>query len=124
MNRKARDERGDLVLVVDNDEVLRLMLGYLLRSRGWRTHGEPDGLRALQFLEHTCPAWVISDERMPGLASAGLLEHVHRVCPSARLILLSGYPSDDARARVEAIGGTVIVKGNVVEILEALGAPP
>ncbi len=118
-----RTAASDLVLVVDNDPELRHVLERALRSRGWQTHAEPDGLRALQYLERVCPAVVIVDERMPGLAGAGLLEHVRRVCASARLILLSGFPSDQARERVEALGGTVLVKGDTELVLEAVGVP-
>lgn len=118
-----REAASDVVLIVDNDGEVRRVLEMYLQRRGWRTHAVPDGLRALQWLSGACASVVVADERMPGLAGAGLLEHVHRVCPSARLILLSGYPSDEARARVQAIGGTVLEKGDTRLVLDAVGAP-
>jgi DNA-binding response OmpR family regulator len=119
---EAASERKGIALVVDDDRETRLLHERILSADGWNVHTTGDGLSAIQILEAIqCDAAVV-DEHIPGgPAGALLLEHVRRLYPQARLVLCSGWPTANARARVEAMGGVVIVKPFPgAELLEAL----
>jgi ActR/RegA family two-component response regulator len=119
---EAAAESDRSVLIVDNDAMLRRTLAAVLVARGWKVATQPDGLRALQYLEDNCVDVVIADERMHGPAGPVLLETVHKLCPGTRLVLLSGWPSRVSRERVAALGGVSVVKGDTKELLDALDA--
>lgn len=116
--RPASDARS--VLLVDDDPLLLQMLAVMLTARGWDVRTQPDGLRALQFLSENCVDAVVVDARMPGLAGAGLLEHVKRVCPGTKLVLLTGVATQATRERVAELSGKVVEKGDPQDLLEAL----
>lgn len=56
------------------------------------------GIAALQLLETTKPAVIISDMRMPGMDGAQLLAQVHAKLPRTSRILLTGYADMNAAA--------------------------
>ena len=112
------------MLVVDDDESLLDIFTSYLPTFGWKVLTATDGLRALQLLEVQDVDAIVVDERMPGLAGAALLEHVHATWPAVRLVLLAGWPTPFARERCENIGAAVVMKsGKFGELLGALGGP-
>lgn len=120
---EAASERKRIALVVDDDRDTRILHERILSAEGWSVHATGDGLSAIQILEVVeCDAAVV-DEHIPGgPAGALLLEHVRRLYPRARLVLCSGWPTANARARVEAMGGIVLEKPFLIpELLEAVG---
>lgn len=56
------------------------------------------GIAALQLLETTKPAVIISDMRMPGMDGAQLLAQAHAKMPRTSRILLTGYADMNAAA--------------------------
>lgn len=59
--------QGQLVLVVDDDEVNRMLIGEVLRGAGARVHTADNGQAALDHLRSHRPAVVLMDWRMPGM---------------------------------------------------------
>jgi len=111
-----------VVLIADDDRSLLDIFSRHLPRFGWKVLTAPDGLRALQILETNEVDAVVADERMPGLAGAALLEHVHATWPAVRLVLLAGWPTPDARARCREIGAHVVMKGEELrDLLDAIG---
>ncbi len=53
------------ILVVEDDEPIRLMLGELLSRVGHKVFLARDGLSAVAFLDNTVPDLVITDYHMP-----------------------------------------------------------
>lgn len=115
------------VLVVDDDPHIRTSMARLLVARGWTVRTEPDGMRAIQSLRAFCFSAIIVDERMPGgpgMAGPALLEHAKKACPDTHLILLSGWPSGWAKQKTVELGGHVIEKGDVMELLRLMDTLP
>jgi CheY-like chemotaxis protein len=125
---KPKDSRTEKsVLVVDDDHHIRASLARLLVARGWTVRTEPDGMRAVQALRAFCFSAIVVDENMPGgpgMAGAALLEHARGVCPDTHLVLLSGWPSKWARDKTIGLGGYVVEKGDVLELLKLLDNLP
>ncbi|MEW6543017.1 MAG: response regulator [Nitrospirota bacterium] len=55
------------VLVVDDEEMIRLLLGRYLMMRGYRVRLARDGREALALMAEECPSAVILDMYMPGM---------------------------------------------------------
>jgi signal transduction histidine kinase/ActR/RegA family two-component response regulator len=64
---KARDVRDHLILVVDDDDVNRMLAAEVLVGAGARVHEVDNGQDALTYLREHRPAVVIMDWQMPGM---------------------------------------------------------
>ncbi len=81
------------VLMVEDQNDLRELMGQALQDFGIEIHTAMDGPEALQMIEqHGDFDVVFSDISMPnGMTGVQLSEHVARALPNARMILSSGY---------------------------------
>ncbi|MCO5169827.1 MAG: PAS domain S-box protein [Planctomycetes bacterium] len=88
-----------VVLVVEDEPLVRDMLEGCLRGAGLDVLVAPDGLAALERLRgHEGPLdLLVSDVVMPRLGGVALAAEVRSLRPGTRILLLSGY-TDDADA--------------------------
>lgn len=87
---------GQILLVEDEDSV-RVMAAKLLRSRGYDVIEAVDGEDALDILEDFDGKidLMISDVVMPGLDGPGLLKAARQYLGSAKVIFISGYAEEE-----------------------------
>jgi two-component system sensor histidine kinase ChiS len=64
------------VLVVDDDEINRLLLQRVLESRGFTVEAVPTGMAALAALDRRRPDLVLLDIMMPGMSGLEVLDRV------------------------------------------------
>ncbi|MEO1774753.1 MAG: ATP-binding protein [Pseudomonadota bacterium] len=102
----------DHILLVDDDDAVRLTLQRLLQSLGYAVTAMPDGTAALAFLERgERVSIVISDIVMPGeMEGTALAQEIRVREPDLPVILISGYPSSGRNAKVEEIAETFLPK--------------
>ncbi len=79
------------VLLADDEEALRLMMGRQLRRAGHEVTLAEDGRMAADLLDAGVYDVVVSDMKMPRLDGMGLLEHAMRVAPKTEFIILTGH---------------------------------
>jgi CheY-like chemotaxis protein len=94
------------VLVVDDEEDLRVLLRLCLNRRGHHVIEAADGDEALALMSHVRPEAVLLDLRMPGRDGWTTLEAM-RADPALRqlpVIVLSAYATTASRARATALG--------------------
>ena len=92
------------VLLVEDEDDLRLLIGEALRMTGYRVSTAADGPQAVTAMEREAFDVVVSDVSMPnGMSGIELSDHVARLQPHARVILASGF----ARAQLPALPGNV-----------------
>jgi two-component system, NtrC family, response regulator AtoC len=107
----AMADQPSRVLVVDDEENLRHLLGLLLARLGYQAVEAKDGLEALDALTanpdlHT----VLCDVRMPRLDGLGFLARLGEVGRPVRVVMMSAYGNEDtavdalARGAVDFIG--------------------
>ena len=102
---------GRRVLVVDDDELMRLTLDAVLARDGWAVRTCPGGQAALSMLA-AAPAEVdllVTDFNMPGMTGLSLAAEVRRRHAALPVILASGYLSEDLRRGAAAIGGVTLM---------------
>lgn len=84
---------GGRVLVVEDDAVYRERLITALRTRGLDVEGATNPAEALRLAAAGSLNGAVVDLRMPGGCGLDLVRDLHAVCPSARLVVLTGYGS-------------------------------
>lgn len=94
----AESSRGR-VLLVDDDESVRLSVSELLRRRGFEVEVAASGPAALALLQAAPFEAIVADIQMPGNAGLELVETATRAFPGLPTILLTGRPSVETAAR-------------------------
>lgn len=81
------------ILVVDDDEDIRDVIGMALRVRGYRVETAADGAEAMQLLENGMrPSLILLDVMMPNMDGAAVLAAVRNSVElrDIPIVLLSG----------------------------------
>jgi diguanylate cyclase (GGDEF)-like protein len=127
MDAYASNNLNDVrVLVVDDDPVIRAVLGRYLTRRGAHVTEAVDADVAIRRLESDSFDIVISDVQMPGHDGYWLRDEIHTRWPELPVILSSGAPPDNATLDVSS--NSVLVKPYEfpevdVRVARALGRP-
>lgn len=82
------------ILVVDDDDPVRVMLSRLLRTRGYTVLQAAHASQARAILDTTAPNLVISDIVMPGESGIELRRYMLEHSPEIPVILISGYSAE------------------------------
>lgn len=102
----------NLVLVIDDIEVNRILARAHLELLGWQVAECDSGQRALAFLRSRTPAAMLVDVRMPGISGDEVVRRVRAMLGPE--ILLVGYTAhcmpDDVRSIKAAGFDDVLVK--------------
>jgi two-component system cell cycle sensor histidine kinase/response regulator CckA len=111
--------RGELVLVVDDDDNVREVTCASLIEHGYRALAANDGTEAVALFapRHLEIRAVVSDLDMPGLDGATLALIVRKLNPSVRVILSSASAGSDDPRRQAPDGGVFLAKPYTTETL-------
>ena len=93
--------RPPCVLLIDDDDALRLLCSVNLRALGIEVIEAENGERGLELVRRKRPDLVLLDVSMPGLDGfeVGEIVRRHRRTRHIPLMFLSGEDENDARAR-------------------------
>jgi two-component system response regulator HydG len=94
------------VLVVDDDEVVRLSYQRSLQAANCNVEVEAalNGEDALEVLEHKSFDVVLLDLRMPGMDGMSVLKSIKRDWPTNRVIVITGYPTIESAKEAMRLG--------------------
>jgi two-component system response regulator AtoC len=81
------------VLVVDDEENIRLVLETLLARHGYEVEAADSAERALARIDAFAPAFVIADVKMPGMSGIELCRALRERGVDATIIVMSAYGS-------------------------------
>jgi CheY-like chemotaxis protein len=81
------------ILVVDDDEMVRIGVSNLLQAIGYTTIEAADGLEAMHVYQskHEDISLVLMDIVMPNLDGVGASKQIKELDPAAKVILMSAY---------------------------------
>ena len=79
------------ILLADDEEGLRMLLGRQLRRGGHTVTLAEDGMAALEQLQGDSFDLIVSDMKMPRLDGMGLLAKASEICPDTEFIILTGH---------------------------------
>ena len=92
------------ILIVDDNEVVRLSHLRSLRSAQCDADAVWDGKQALQAMEHANYDVVLLDLRMPGLDGMDVLKTIKRRWPDSEVVIITGYPSIESAKEAVRLG--------------------
>jgi signal transduction histidine kinase/ActR/RegA family two-component response regulator len=88
----ARAPRQATILLVDDEELVRIGTAEMLGDLGYEVIEASSAAEALRLLRSgDAPDLMITDYLMPGMNGAELIEHARPLAPSTRLMLITGY---------------------------------
>lgn len=85
---------GEVILIVDDDDPVRVMLARLLRTQGYTVVQAANATLAHAALKTQRPDLVISDIVMPGESGIELRRAIAELWPGLPVILISGYSAE------------------------------
>ena len=101
----ARGSVGDTalkrILVVDDEESIRLAIGKFLRSRGYEVQTADSGIQALDTLARGRFTLMLCDVRMPGLSGVEVVSRARSLDGDLAIMMLSAV--NDAPTATEAL---------------------
>jgi PAS domain S-box-containing protein len=94
--RDVAEGKGELILIVDDEEPLRNLVRDVLSRRSYRVLVAADGREALEAYRTRGPeiALVILDMTMPGMSGQELFDALRTQNPTVRVLLCSGYAQE------------------------------
>ena len=109
----------ETLLVVDDDDGIRMSLRLALEDRGFEVHEAPDAESALEQLAAVKPDAVILDVMLPGIDGLEACRRVRRVSDVPVIMVSARTDSHDIVAGLEAGADDYVRKPFVVAELEA-----
>ena len=89
------------VLVVDDDQDIRLLLERFLSKNKFTTETAQDGESAIECLKEQSFDLVLCDFKLPDINGLELIQKIKILCPEAAIIVITGY--SDVKVAVKAI---------------------
>jgi two-component system, cell cycle sensor histidine kinase and response regulator CckA len=84
------------ILIVEDDEDVRLVVGDMLRARGYRVSEACDGVQALQVLQESPDPvhMVLTDVMMPRMTGPELVRQLESLSLPVKVLYMSGYTDE------------------------------
>jgi signal transduction histidine kinase len=89
------------ILLVDDEEGIRIVLGIALEESGYRVLTAGSGEEALSSFRRHAPAIVVADIKMPGMDGIELLKKIKEEAPDTEVIMITGH--GDMEMAVESL---------------------
>ncbi len=115
------------ILVVDDEEIIRVLLTEILTEEGYQVTCAVDGRQAVDLLKSNRYDLVITDMVMPGLNGLEVLQAAFRIDPEYPVIMITGYPSVEMAVKLVNLGAADyitkpfnvdLIKVTVAKVLE------
>ena len=92
------------ILVVDDDEIVRLSYFRSLANAHCNAEVVCDGQGALRLMEQHPFDVVLLDLRMPGLDGMSVLQTIKQKWPESEVVIITGYPSVETAKEAVRLG--------------------
>lgn len=86
---------NETILLVDDEQGIRTVMGLSLRDAGYNVLTVPSGEEALELFAKRPIPIVITDIKMPGISGLELLKQIKSTAPETEVILISGHADLD-----------------------------
>jgi response regulator RpfG family c-di-GMP phosphodiesterase len=77
------------ILVIDDEEIVRVALRETLRREGYEVHTASDGIQGLSLLKEEAYSAILTDQQMPSLTGLQFLAKARELQPDATRILIT-----------------------------------
>jgi CheY-like chemotaxis protein len=98
------------ILMIDDEGIVRTCGERTLRPVGYEIDTASDGAHGLEMLRATPYDLVITDLKMPGMDGIEVMGKMRSLRPGMKIIVISGYITDDTRDAVHDAGAFSFVE--------------
>ncbi|MFH0724803.1 MAG: ATP-binding protein [Pseudomonadota bacterium] len=88
LTKPGRTSSGNVILLIEDNEVAAIQVKSILESRGYRVDAASGGLEALEYVKQTVPDGIILDLMMPGVDGFEVLERIRGTEATAHIPVL------------------------------------
>lgn len=115
-----------LILIVEDDDRLRVRLARALAERGFETREARDVQTAVALARDESPEYVLVDLRVPGGSGLDIVREVKSIDPGTTVVVLTGYGSIATAVEAVRLGATdyLTKPADVDQIVAALTQAP
>jgi DNA-binding NtrC family response regulator len=86
---------ADSILIVDDEEIIRESLSFILAKEGYSVREASNGRVAVEMMRENTFDLVLTDLEMPEMKGIELLEHVANASPETLVVIITAYGSID-----------------------------
>ncbi|AWI74060.1 response regulator [Parazoarcus communis] len=111
------------IIVVDDNEIIRMALRAILRQAGFNVVGEArDGEAVIELVEKVGPDLVCLDVMMPGRSGLEVLAELRERFPTLKVLMITGLSDRETVATVVDQGavGMVLKPFNSARVVESV----
>lgn len=94
------------VLLVDDDETFRTRMARAFSERGYEVRQAETAERAIALATEDSPEHAVVDLKMPGVSGLSAVRELHRIDPSTKIVVLTGYGSIATALDAVRLGAT------------------
>ncbi|MDH4321676.1 MAG: response regulator, partial [Desulfobulbaceae bacterium] len=111
---------GQKILVVDDEQNMRIALYEALSRNGYEVSVAENGQMALEMVEKAPPDMLITDIKMPSMDGIALLRQIKAMRPALPVVIITGFATVDTAVEAMKQGAVdYIIKPFSVEVIEA-----
>ena len=99
-----------VISIVEGDRAVRLALGSLIRSFGWRVRVYESAKEFLASGQAAHTSCLISDVRMPGMSGIEMHESLRAQGHAPPTIFITAYPTPSLQAKAVSNGALVLLQ--------------
>ncbi|WMT41112.1 response regulator [Paenibacillus sp. D2_2] len=92
------------VLIVDDQNGIRILLMEVFSSEGYMTFQAPNGKIALEIVRTESPDLVLLDMKIPGMDGLEILKHIKEADPEIKVIMMTAYGELDMIKEATELG--------------------
>ncbi|MGG1878599.1 response regulator [Paenibacillus cisolokensis] len=92
------------VLIVDDQNGIRILLMEVFSSEGYETFQAANGKIALEIVKQHSPDLVLLDMKIPGMDGLEILKHIKQMDPEIKVIMMTAYGELDMIKEATELG--------------------
>ena len=92
------------ILVIDDEEVVRLLFQSLLEEEGYKVLLADNGRSGVQMLDQHRPPLALVDKNLPDISGLELIAEQKKLHPNTEFIMITGYASLDSAVKAMEMG--------------------
>ncbi|BCG56685.1 response regulator [Paenibacillus sp. URB8-2] len=98
------EKKKKKVLIVDDQNGIRILLMEVFNSEGYTTFQAANGKAALDIVRSDCPDLVLLDMKIPGMDGLEILKHIKEINTEIKVIMMTAYGELDMIKEATKLG--------------------
>ncbi|MBW1706411.1 MAG: sigma-54-dependent Fis family transcriptional regulator [Deltaproteobacteria bacterium] len=111
------------ILIIDDDDQLRVSFQRLLKDEGYSVDSAPSGEKGLNLIRSKIPDLVILDMRLPGMNGLETFRGIHAIEPKLPVIIMTAFGTTETAIEATKMGAFdyILKPFDIPETLDIIG---